>query len=141
MITKQSSPNLTRRRPPPLLCFVSPRQPPLHGRTASRAPARAPPPARPQAYDADDLPLTSVEQRAISVADLKGALEAMLVSSTHGVVGLTHVDGEAVADGSPGYIAGALQQLLLNDRQPREGSDRHVPVPYGGLTGMAVQLK
>lgn len=107
----------------------------------SKPPTPSTPPPRPQNYDADDLPLTSVEQRPISTSDLKGALEAMLISSTHGVVGLTHLDGEPIADGSPGYIAGALQQVLLNDRVPREGSPRHTPVPYGGLTGMAAQLK
>jgi hypothetical protein len=35
----------------------------------------------------------------------------------------------------------ALQAVLENDREPRDGSPRHTPVPYGGLTGMAAQLQ
>lgn len=65
----------------------------------------------------------------------------MLISTANGVVPLTHLDDEPIADGRAGDIAMALQQLLVNDREPREGSSRHVPVPYGGLSGMTNQLK
>jgi len=82
-----------------------------------------------------------VEQRPITSDDLKGALEAMLLSTTMGVVGVTHFDDEAVGDGEVGYMTMALQAVLVNDRAPKEQSARHVPVPYGGLTGMSNQLK
>lgn len=98
------------------------------------------PPSPPQERDDDDLPIERVEQRPIMLDDLKGALEAMLISSTHGVMGVTHLDGAAIADGRPGYITGALQAVLENDREPFEGSPRHIPIPYGGLTGMTNQL-
>jgi branched-subunit amino acid aminotransferase/4-amino-4-deoxychorismate lyase len=81
-----------------------------------------------------------VQQRPITADDLRGALEAMVVSTKRGVVAVTHVDGEPVADGEAGQLALALQAVLANDRTPKEGSARHVPVPYGGLTGMRSQL-
>jgi hypothetical protein len=72
---------------------------------------------------------------------VRGALEAMLISSTFGVVGITHLDDHPIGeDGKPGYISLSLQAVLQNDREPRPGSERHVPVPYGGITGMASQL-
>ncbi|KAI8476228.1 MAG: aminotransferase [Monoraphidium minutum] len=94
----------------------------------------------PEEYDEEDLPIKAVSQRPISLDDLTGSLEALLVNSTLGVMPVTHVDDEAVADGRPGYLSMALQATLINDRKPREGSDRHTPVPYGGLTGMRSQL-
>jgi hypothetical protein len=93
-----------------------------------------------QNRDDDDLPIQAVEQRPITTDDLRGALEAMLVSSTFGVVGVTHLDEDAIADGRPGYMTMALQAVLTNDREPKPGSARHIPVPYGGITGMASQL-
>lgn len=94
----------------------------------------------PENRDDDDLPIQAVEQRPITTDDLRGALEAMLVSSTFGVVGVTHLDEDAIADGRPGYMTMALQAVLTNDREPKPGSARHIPVPYGGITGMASQL-
>lgn len=94
----------------------------------------------PGAIDEEDLPLTGVEQRAISQDDVRGALEAMLVNATHGVVPVTHLNEHAVADGRAGEHALALQALLVNDMEPRRESTKHIPVPYGGLTGMRAQL-
>ena len=88
----------------------------------------------------DDLDVAKVEQRPITLGDLRGAAEAMLVSSTYGVVGLTCVDEHVIADGKPGVVTLAAQDLLSQDREPRDGSARHTPVPYGMLTGMASQL-
>ncbi|KIZ05871.1 hypothetical protein MNEG_2078, partial [Monoraphidium neglectum] len=88
----------------------------------------------------EDLPLKGVEQRSISLEELQGALEAFLVNTTQGVMPLTQVEDHPIADGRPGNLSLALQAVLINDRVPREGSDRHTPVPYGGLTGMRSQL-
>lgn len=98
-----------------------------------------PPPTQQNRSD-DDLPVAGVERRAISLDELKGAAEALLASSTHGVVGLTHVDGHPIGDGRPGLVTVALQAVLENDREPRAGSPVHTPVPYGGLTGMESNL-
>lgn len=106
-----------------------------HGITVQTLAALIPDNANP-----DDLPIDKVEQRPITSDDVMGALEAMLINSIGGVVPITHLDGAPIADGTAGAIALALQQLLINDREPREGSPRHVPVPYGALTGMRNQL-
>lgn len=81
-----------------------------------------------------------MEQRPITQDDVRGALEAMLVNATNGVVPITHLDEAPIADGRAGEHALALQALLANDMEPRPDSTKHVPVPYGGLTGMRSQL-
>jgi hypothetical protein len=66
----------------------------------------------------------------------------MLIGSTRGVVGLTSIDGAPIGEGDgSGYLAMALQQVLLNHRDDIDtASGTHVRVPYGGLTGMPSQL-
>jgi len=92
----------------------------------------------------DDVVLSGVvSQRHITVADLMGAREAFLTGSNLRVMPLVMLDGEIIGDGQPGITTLGLDAVLLEDMKvlPNNKSrDRHIPVPYGFLTGMPEQL-
>ncbi|MFK8161027.1 MAG: aminotransferase class IV [Lewinella sp.] len=48
------------------------------------------------------------EERAVSVAELKAADEAIICSSMKGALAITYVDGVAVGDGKPGVVTRRL---------------------------------
>ena len=105
-------------------------------RTSTPSPS-APPP---QLDAPHDLLVDTVEQRPVHVDELLAAREVFMTSSTALVVPVTHVDEAPIGDGTSGKTALALHVALANDMQPREGSARHMAVPYGYLTGMRSQL-
>lgn len=49
-----------------------------------------------------------VEERTVSVSELKAADEAIICSSMKGALAITYVDGEAVGDGQPGKVTRRL---------------------------------
>ena len=51
------------------------------------------------------------QQRVVTMAEVHGADEILLTSSTRGVVAAVLVDGEAIGDGKPGPIATRLAEL------------------------------
>jgi hypothetical protein len=93
-----------------------------------------------QYVDSEDMPIKSFEGRPITVDDVSGALEVMAISTSLGVIPITHWGEDPIADGTAGFISMALNAVLENDRIPEEGSPRHLAVPYGYLTGMKAQL-
>lgn len=50
----------------------------------------------------------ATEERAVSVAELRSADEAIICSSTKGAMAITEVDGARVADGKPGPVTRRL---------------------------------
>jgi branched-subunit amino acid aminotransferase/4-amino-4-deoxychorismate lyase len=64
---------------------------------------------------AQDMGLAGVECRALSVADLEQAAEAMLFGTTLDVLPVTRVDGRPVGSGSPGPVARELLKRLRDD--------------------------
>lgn len=89
-----------------------------------------------------DLPIKAVEQRPITLEDVAEALEVMAVSTTLGVMPITHLGEDPIADGTAGSMSMALHAVLENDRQPPQmgATEKHTPIPYGILTGMKTQL-
>lgn len=51
-----------------------------------------------------------IEERTVSVAELKTADEAIICSSMKGAMAITFVDGEAVGDGLPGKVTRRLME-------------------------------
>jgi D-alanine transaminase len=52
--------------------------------------------------------------RPFSVAEARGAREAMLSSATTFALPITRLDGQPVGDGRPGPVARALRQAYLD---------------------------
>lgn len=48
----------------------------------------------------------------------------------------TQWDETLIGDGTVGLGALQVRTMLQQDMKPREGSDQHLEVPYGYLTGM-----
>lgn len=46
-----------------------------------------------------------------------------------------------MGDGTVGIVALQVRVMLQNDAKPRDGSDQHIEVPYGYLTGMPAQTE
>ena len=78
-----------------------------------------------------------VEQRPLPVAEAQRAAEVFLVSSSLLVMPVVQWDGVVLGDGTPGLGALQVRAVLEADLRPRPGSDVHVEVPFGWLTGMA----
>jgi hypothetical protein len=63
------------------------------------------------------------------------------------VVGISHFDEKWIGEDAHEYaeqagpVSLALNEMLVADRQYRQGSDRHTEVPYGYMTGMRSQLQ
>lgn len=95
--------------------------------------------------DEPDLTVQCVEQRFFTKDELLAAQEAFAISTRMGVVGISHLDDQPMCkgseyEGSSGPVSLALNELLVLQKQPRQGSDEHTEVPYGYLTGMKSQL-
>lgn len=76
------------------------------------------------------------EQRPISVAEAQAAKEVFFVGSSLPVMSVVQWDEKLVGDGTVGIVALQVRVMLQNDAKPRGGSDQHIEVPYGYLTGM-----
>ena len=88
-----------------------------------------------------DIVVERIEQRPIHSDEVYEAQEVFLISSSRLVVGLTSWNGQKIGDGRPGPSALAFENILENDKKPREGSGLHIEVPYGYMTGMRGQIK
>ena len=77
-----------------------------------------------------------LEQRRLSVEEAKGAAEVFLVGSSLPVMPVVQWDDAIIGDGTVGLGALQLRTMMQQDAKPRPGSDQHVAVPYGYLTGM-----
>lgn len=90
------------------------------------------------------VPVQRVERRIFSLSELRDAAEAFAVSSTIGVVGISHIDGHWIGahefEGAAGPTSLALNEMLIVARKPTPGSSEHTEVPYGYMTGMLSQL-
>ncbi|KAL4442489.1 hypothetical protein ABPG77_005073 [Micractinium sp. CCAP 211/92] len=82
-----------------------------------------------------------VEQRPISVAEAQAAKEVFFVGSTLPVMSVVQWNEKLVGDGTVGIVALQVRVMLQNDAKPRDGSDQHIEVPYGYLTGMPAQTE
>eukprot|EP00879_Flechtneria_rotunda_P006201 GHRR01006519.1.p1 GENE.GHRR01006519.1~~GHRR01006519.1.p1 ORF type:complete len:108 (+),score=17.15 GHRR01006519.1:516-839(+) len=93
----------------------------------------------------ENLTVDRVERRTFTVDELKAAKEAFAVSTREGVVGISHIDDQFIGQHAfvdqAGPVSLALNEMLMVDRQPKEGSTRHTEVPYGYMTGMRDQLR
>lgn len=76
------------------------------------------------------------EQRPLSLAEARAATEVFFVGSSLPVQPVVWWDEEAVGDGTAGLVALQIRVMLQNDAKPRPGSDQHLAVPYGFMTGM-----
>ncbi|KAI7837708.1 hypothetical protein COHA_008500 [Chlorella ohadii] len=77
-----------------------------------------------------------VEQRHISVEEAKSSREVFLVGSSLPIMPVVQWDTTAIGDGSVGVVALQIRSMMRDDMKAREGSDQHLEVPYGYLTGM-----
>lgn len=77
-----------------------------------------------------------LEQRHISVAEAKAAAEVFLIGSSLPIMPVVQWDTAQIGDGTVGLGALQVRVMLVDDMKPRAGSDQHVEVPYGYLTGM-----
>eukprot|EP01024_Parvocaulis_polyphysoides_P052705 TRINITY_DN52177_c0_g1_i1.p4 TRINITY_DN52177_c0_g1~~TRINITY_DN52177_c0_g1_i1.p4 ORF type:complete len:164 (-),score=10.64 TRINITY_DN52177_c0_g1_i1:247-738(-) len=62
--------------------------------------------------------------------------EIFLTSSSLPLMPVVGWDGKQIGDGQAGEVSMAFKALLEGDLDYRQGSDVHVQVPYGMLTGM-----
>ncbi|GAB4816094.1 hypothetical protein N2152v2_003140 [Parachlorella kessleri] len=83
--------------------------------------------------------IARVEQRHISVDEAKrSAAEVFLAGSSLPVMPVVQWDDTIIGDGTPGITTLCIRAMMTGDMVPREGSDQHVEVPYGWLTGMGM---
>ncbi|KAL4447823.1 hypothetical protein ABPG75_005042 [Micractinium tetrahymenae] len=76
------------------------------------------------------------EQRPVSVAEAQAAREVFFVGSSLPVMPVVQWNEKLIGDGTVGIVALQVRVMLQNDSKPRDGSDQHIEVPYGYLTGM-----
>ena len=90
-----------------------------------------------------DIVVEKIEQRPIHSDEVYNAQEAFLISSSRLVAGVTSWNGQKIGDGLPGPSALAFENILENDKKPREDAPPglHIEVPYGFTTGMRSQIK
>lgn len=87
-------------------------------------------------FDERSLRFSGISRRHFTVDEAKKAKEVIVTGTTIPVMGVTHVDGELIDDGSVGVTALAFNALVYNDAEYKETSTVHTEVPYGYLTGM-----
>ncbi|KFM24949.1 Branched-chain-amino-acid aminotransferase-like protein 3, chloroplastic [Auxenochlorella protothecoides] len=95
----------------------------------------------PQAIRSGMEGISAVEQRHISIAEAKKCIEVMLVGGDPVLMPVRKWDDEQIADGQAGIVALQIRVMLLDDMDPHAehaALDTHLPVPYGGLTGMGL---
>jgi branched-chain amino acid aminotransferase len=63
-----------------------------------------------------DYKITDCLQGLISKEELFGAKEVMIVSTTYDTLGVTHFEGQAIADGKVGEQTKRFRQLLVEDQ-------------------------
>lgn len=90
----------------------------------------------PQAIQGGIDGINRVEQRHISLAEAKAATEVFFIGSSLPIMSVVEWDAQLIADGTVGLGALQIRVMLENDMKPRPGSDQHLEVPYGYLTGM-----
>ncbi|GLC35535.1 hypothetical protein PLESTB_000197100 [Pleodorina starrii] len=96
-----------------------------------------------RARSPDDVIVANVQQRKLHISEVVAAKECFLVCTTFTIIPVRSVDGKAVADNQTGLTTLALHYMIDNDMEPPPPgveSPRHLPVPYGYVTGMRSQL-
>ncbi|GMH34017.1 hypothetical protein BSKO_01851 [Bryopsis sp. KO-2023] len=82
------------------------------------------------------LSVKTIERRLFTVEEAKSALEVFVAGINIPVTGITHWDGDPIADGTTGVNTLVFNAQIYKDAEYRPESPFHTEVPYGYMTGM-----